>query len=94
MGDITSAGVCRNGCWTPTPFYGGGMGPTTTKEPWFQIPQMAADNAKQDYRHTEAWEGLCDSKALQTNIPPVSYVQTLRKDDTEQNITNHRTAHN
>ena len=36
----------------------------------------------QDYRHTEAWEGLCDSKELQRNIPLVSYVQTLRKNDT------------
>ena len=45
----------------------------------------------QDYRHTE---GLCDSKDLQTNIPLVSYVQTLRKNDTEQNSTNHRTVAN
>ena len=42
----------------------------------------------QDYRHTEAW----GSKEFQTNIPLVSYVQTLRKNDTEQNSTNHRTA--
>ena len=48
----------------------------------------------QNYRHTEAWEGLCDSKELQTNIPLVSYVQTLQKNDTEQNGTNHRTAPN
>ena len=48
----------------------------------------------QDYRHTETWEGLCDSKELQTNIPLVSYVQTLRNNDTEQNSTNHRTAPN
>ena len=46
----------------------------------------------QDY--TEAWEGLCDSKELQTNIHVVSYVQTLRKNDTEQNSTNHRTVPN
>ena len=45
----------------------------------------------QDYRHTEAWKGLCESKELPTNIPLVSYVQTLRKNDTEQNSTNHRT---
>ena len=32
----------------------------------------------QDYRHTKAWVGLFDSKELQTNIPLVSYVQTLR----------------
>ena len=32
-----------------------------------------------DYRYTEAWEGLCDSKELYTNIPLVSYVQTLQK---------------
>ena len=31
---------------------------------------------------------------LQTNIPLVSYVQTLRKNATEQNSTNHRIAHN
>ena len=43
----------------------------------------------QDYRHTEAWEGLWDSKELQTIIPLVTYVQTLRKNDTEQNSTNH-----
>ena len=48
----------------------------------------------QDYRHTETWEGLCDSKELQTNIPLVSYVQTLRKNDSEQNNTNHRAAPN
>ena len=41
---------------------------------------------------TEVWKGLCDSKELQTNIPLVSYVQTLRNNDTEQNNTNHRTA--
>ena len=41
----------------------------------------------QDYRHPEAWEGLCDSKELQTNILLVSHVQTLRKNDTEQNST-------
>ena len=44
----------------------------------------------QDYRHIE----VCDSKELHTNIPLVSYVQTLRKKDTEQNSTNHRTAPN
>ena len=27
---IPSAGVRRNGCWTPPPFFGGGVGPTTT----------------------------------------------------------------
>ena len=48
----------------------------------------------QDYRHTKAWEGLCNSKELQTNIPLVSYVQTLRKNNTEQSSTNHRTAPN
>ena len=48
----------------------------------------------EDYRHTEAWEGLCDSKELHTNIPFVSYVQTLRNNDTEQNSTNHRTEPN
>ena len=48
----------------------------------------------QEYRHTEVWEGLCDSKELSTNIPLVSYVRTLRKNDTEQNSTNHRTAPN
>ena len=48
--------------------------------------------AGQDYRHTEAWEGLCDSKELPTNNPLVSYVQTPRKNDTEQNSTTHRTS--
>ena len=48
----------------------------------------------QDYRHTKACEGLCDSKELQTNIPLVPYVQTLLNNDTEQNSTNHRTAPN
>ena len=38
--------------------------------------------------------GLCDSKELPTNIPLVSYVQTLRKNDSEQNITNHKTTYN
>ena len=51
---------------------------------------MAADNAKQmlhgkygpntmdtvqDSRHTEAWERLCNSKELQTNIPLVSLIK-------------------
>ena len=49
---------------------------------------------RQDYCHTEAWEELCNSKELQTNIPLVSYLQTLRKNDTEQNSTNHRTSPN
>ena len=44
----------------------------------------------QDYRHTEDWEGLCDSNELQTNIHLVSYVQTLQNNDTEQNSTNHK----
>ena len=48
----------------------------------------------QEYRHTEAWEGHCDSKELLTNIPRVSYVHTLRNNDTEQNNTNHRTVPN
>ena len=48
----------------------------------------------QNDRHTEALEGLCDSKELQTNIPLVSHVQTLRKNDAEQNNTNHQTAYN
>ena len=30
MGGIPSAGVRRNGCWTLPPFFGGGVGPTTT----------------------------------------------------------------
>ena len=29
-GGIPSAGMRGNGCWTPPPFFGGGMGPTTT----------------------------------------------------------------
>ena len=41
----------------------------------------------QNYRHTEAWEGLCESQELQTNIPLVSCIQTPRKNDTEQNRT-------
>ena len=47
-----------------------------------------------EYRHTEAWERLCHSKELPTNIPRVSHVQTLRNNDTEQNCTNHRTTPN
>ena len=34
------------------------------------------------WRHTEAWEGLCDSKELPTNIPLVPYIQTIRKNAT------------
>ena len=30
-----------------------------------------------DYRHTEAREGVCDSKELQTNIPHVPHLQTI-----------------
>ena len=30
-GGIPSAGVRRNSCWTPPPFFGGGVGPTTTE---------------------------------------------------------------
>ena len=29
-GGIPSAGVRRNGCWTPRPVFGGVVGPTTT----------------------------------------------------------------
>ena len=32
MGVITSAGVRRNGCWTPPPLSGGGVGPTKTTD--------------------------------------------------------------
>ena len=31
MGGIPSAGVRRNGGWTPPPFFGGGVGPTATR---------------------------------------------------------------
>ena len=41
-------------------------------------------------RHTKAWDGLCDYKEL----PLVSVVQTLQKNDTEQNSANHRITPN
>ena len=31
---IPSAGVRRNGCWTPPLFFGGGVGPKTTINVW------------------------------------------------------------
>ena len=48
----------------------------------------------QDYRHIETREGLFDSKELPTYIPLMSHVQTLRKNDTEQDSTCHRTTPN
>ena len=43
----------------------------------------------QDYRHTKAWERLQFQRATD-HTPRVSHEQTLRKNDTEQNSTNHR----
>ena len=48
----------------------------------------------QDYRHIATREGLFDSKELPTYIPLMSHVQTLRKNDTEQDSTCHRTTAN
>ena len=39
----------------------------------------------------EAWERLQFQRA-NDHIPRVAYVQTLQKNDTEQNCTNHRTG--
>ena len=63
---------------------------------------MAADNAKQMLHGKQDPKIIAilkpekdsDSKELQTNIPLGSYVQTLRKNDTEHNSTNHRTTLN
>ena len=33
----------------------------------------------QEYRHTENWEGLSDTKELPTNLPPVSHVQRYER---------------
>ena len=41
----------------------------------------------QDYRHIQARERLSDSKQLQTNIPLMPYVQTIRTNDSKQNGT-------
>ena len=46
-----------------------------------------------EYRHTEAWERLQFQRAAD-HIPRVSHVQTLQKNDTEHNCTNHRTIPN
>ena len=40
----------------------------------------------QDYRHTQARERLRDSEELQTNLPLLPYVQTLRTNDVKQRI--------
>ena len=40
----------------------------------------------QDYRHSQATERLRDSEELQTNLPVMPYVQTLRTNDSKQNI--------
>ena len=47
-----------------------------------------------NYRHIETREGRFDSKELLTYIPLMSRVQTLRKNDTEQDSTCHRTTPN
>ena len=39
----------------------------------------------QDYRHNQARERLRDSEKLQTNLPLMPYVQTLRTNDSKQN---------
>ena len=39
----------------------------------------------QDYRHSLARERLRDSEELQTNLPLMSYVQTIRTNDSKQN---------
>ena len=48
----------------------------------------------QNYRHIETSEGLYDSKELPTYIHLMSHVQTLRRNDTEQDSTYHRTTPN
>ena len=48
----------------------------------------------QDCRHIETREGLFDSKELPTYIALMSHVQTLQKNDTEQDNTCHRTTPN
>ena len=39
----------------------------------------------QDYRHTQAREKLRDYEELQTNLPLMPYVQTIRTNDSKQN---------
>ena len=48
----------------------------------------------QDYRHIETKEGVFDSKELPTYILLMSHVQTLQKNDSEQDSTCRRTTHN
>ena len=48
-GGIPSASVRRNGCWTLPPFFGGGVGPTTTTT----LSQLRSWHCHllQDYKH-------------------------------------------
>ena len=48
----------------------------------------------QDYRHIETRKERFDFKELPTYIPLMSHVHTLRKNDTEQDTTCHRTTPN
>ena len=48
----------------------------------------------QDYRHTETKERLINSEELPTYIALVPHVQTLWKNDSEQNSTHNRTTPN
>ena len=58
--------------------------------------RLTADHMEtiQDYCHFETRVGRFDSKELPTYIPLMSHVQTLRKNDTEQDSTCHRTTPN
>ena len=82
---IQSAGVRRNSCWTPPPFFGEGVGPTTrtTKEPRTPSSQMATFNAKRMLHREphpqsmEAIENHCNTETRKglsnTDIPPMSH---------------------
>ena len=39
-GGTPSAGVRRKGCWTPPPFFGGGVGPTTSARGYSYLPNF------------------------------------------------------
>ena len=78
--DDTGTGQATKASWSKKPIKGNAQRMMLHRK---QDPQ---DMEKiQDYRHTQARERCRDSEELQANLPLMSYVQTLQKNDSKQN---------
>ena len=52
-----SAGLRRNGCWTPPPFFSGGVGPTTTTTPSYW--ETSKRTTHRGIREALCWREWC-----------------------------------